>query len=98
MDDVIFAHNQPGKHDTIRAYTQIGSPGGSTGAKSDACDCRVLLEQAYIVHVHNIRQIWNIVCCLECLRLGLGQWDSDAELYRVIVISVAFTRLTLTNY
>jgi len=67
-------------------------------AKSDVCHCHVLLKQAYIVHVHNIRQIWNIVCCLDGLRLGLGQWDSDAELYGVIVISIAFSRLTQTNY
>ena len=40
-DDVIFAHNRPGKGDASRAYAQSDSPAGSTGAKSDVSDCLV---------------------------------------------------------
>jgi len=33
VDDVMFAHNRPGKGDTNRAYTQSDSPGGRTGSE-----------------------------------------------------------------
>jgi len=33
MDDVMFAHNRPGKVDASNAYTQSDSPGGRTGGE-----------------------------------------------------------------
>jgi len=41
VDDVIFAHNRPGKGDANRVYTQWLIR-GSTGAKFDIYDCLVL--------------------------------------------------------
>jgi len=41
VDEVMFAHNQPGKGDADGAYTQSDSPRAALGAKSDVCDCLV---------------------------------------------------------
>ena len=43
VEDVMFAHNRRGRVDTSGV---CDSPGGSTGAKSDASDCVVLFCKA----------------------------------------------------
>jgi len=47
VDDVMFAHNRPGKGDASRAYTQSDSPGAAPGAKSDVQDCLLNMKGNY---------------------------------------------------
>jgi len=51
VDDVMYGHNQLGKGDASRVYTQSDSSDGRMGAKSDVYDC---LVAAAVVVIGNI--------------------------------------------
>jgi len=44
VDYTMFAHNRPNKNEASRAYCQRDSSGAAPGAKSDICDCVVVVS------------------------------------------------------
>jgi len=49
MDDVVLAHNRPGKGEVNTVHIHSDSPGVSTGAKSDIYDCLVTAASCWCV-------------------------------------------------
>ena len=47
----MFCHNQLGKGDASRVYTQSDSPESRTGAKSDVYDCLVVAAAVVISNI-----------------------------------------------